>query len=58
MGSKEFCKKFLEKKKVAVIPGTAFGESGEGNIRMCYAASREVINKALEKLNEFIKEEF
>ncbi len=58
VSSKEFSKRFLEKKKVAVVPGNAFGESGEGSIRMCYAASREVINTALKKLEEFIKEEF
>jgi aminotransferase len=57
ISSNEFCKRFLEKKQVAVIPGTAFGESGEGNVRMCYAASKEVINIALQKLEEFIKEE-
>lgn len=58
LSSKEFCKRFLEKKQVAIIPGDAFGEYGEGNVRMCYAASRDVINLALDKLNDFIKEEF
>lgn len=58
LSSKEFCKKLLEKKKVAIVPGTAFGKAGEGNIRMCYAASKEVINKALILIEEFINEEF
>jgi aminotransferase len=58
VSSNEFSKRFLEKKQVAVIPGTAFGESGEGNIRMCYAASKDVIRVALKKLEEYIKEEF
>ncbi len=58
ISSREFCKKFLEKKKVAIIPGTAFGETGEGNVRLSYAASRDVISTSLNRLDEFIKEEF
>lgn len=54
--SEDFCKQLLEKKKVAVIPGTAFGESGEGHIRISYAYSIETITKALDKIEEFIKE--
>lgn len=54
--SEDFCKQLLEKKKVAVIPGTAFGESGEGHVRISYAYSIETITKALDKIEEFIKE--
>ncbi|MBR4030255.1 MAG: aminotransferase class I/II-fold pyridoxal phosphate-dependent enzyme [Clostridia bacterium] len=54
--SEDFCKQLLEKKKVAVIPGTAFGESGEGHIRISYAYSIETITKALDKIEEFLKE--
>ncbi len=54
--SEEFCKQLLEKKKVAVIPGTAFGKSGEGHIRISYAYSIETITKALDKIEEFLDE--
>ena len=45
----------LEKKNVAVVPGTAFGEAGEGFIRCSYATSLEEIKKAMVKLKEFVK---
>lgn len=56
LSSEEFCKQLLEKKKVAVIPGNAFGTSGEGHVRISYAYSIETINKALDKMEEFLKE--
>ena len=56
LSSEEFCKQLLEKKKVAVIPGHAFGTSGEGHVRISYAYSIETINKALDKMEEFLKE--
>lgn len=56
LSSEEFCKQLLEKKKVAVIPGNAFGASGEGHVRISYAYSIETINKALDKMEEFLKE--
>ncbi|MDR0491663.1 MAG: aminotransferase class I/II-fold pyridoxal phosphate-dependent enzyme [Oscillospiraceae bacterium] len=52
--SEEFCERFLLEKKVAVIPGSAFGSSGEGFIRMCYASSLENISIALERMKEFV----
>lgn len=56
LSSEDFCKQLLEKKKVAVIPGNAFGESGEGHIRISYAYSIQTINKALDKIQEFLEE--
>lgn len=55
LSSEEFCERFLLEEKVAVIPGTAFGECGEGYVRCCYAASEEDLREALKRLNRFIK---
>jgi len=54
--SEEFCEKLLYSKKVAVVPGTAFGESGEGFVRASYCYSVEHIKEALERIGEFLKE--
>ena len=54
--SEEFTTKLLYEKKVAVVPGTAFGESGEGFIRCSYAYSIKNIEKALERIGEFVSE--
>lgn len=56
MTSEEFCEKLLYSKKVAVVPGTAFGNSGEGFIRVSYCYSTEHIKEALSRIEEFIKE--
>ena len=56
MGSEEFCEKLLYSKKVAVVPGNAFGDCGEGHVRMCYAYSMDHLNKALDRIEEFLKE--
>lgn len=55
MNSDKFCEKCLLEKKVAVIPGTAFGESGEGFIRCSYAYSIDSINEALNRIEAFVK---
>ena len=55
MTSEEFCDAFLMEEHVACIPGTAFGESGEGFIRISYAAATKNIEKALEKMQAFLK---
>ena len=55
MTSEEFAMKFLDEENVAVIPGTAFGDSGEGFLRISYAYSIEKLKVAMEKLGEFIK---
>ena len=54
--SDEFCEKLLYSKKVAVVPGTAFGECGEGYIRVSYAYSRKHLKEAIEKIAEFLEE--
>ncbi len=54
--SDEFCERLLYSKKVAVVPGTAFGDSGEGYIRVSYAYSLNHLKTALEKIGEFVKE--
>lgn len=56
LSSEEFCEKLLESKKVAVVPGTAFGKGGEGFVRASYCYSTEHIIKALERISEFINE--
>ncbi|NLW25289.1 MAG: aminotransferase class I/II-fold pyridoxal phosphate-dependent enzyme [Clostridia bacterium] len=53
--SEEFSEKLLIEEKVAVVPGNAFGESGEGFIRCCYAASVDNIKEALVRMNRFLK---
>ena len=53
--STEFCEKLLLAEKVAVIPGNAFGQGGEGFVRICYASSMEKISTALEKMAKFVK---
>ncbi|MBQ3022723.1 MAG: aminotransferase class I/II-fold pyridoxal phosphate-dependent enzyme [Clostridia bacterium] len=54
--SDEFATKLLYEKQVAVVPGTAFGECGEGFIRCSYAYSIKNIEKALERIGEFVKD--
>ena len=52
--SDEFCTKLLEKKQVACVPGTAFGDSGEGFLRISYAYSLESLKEALGRLRRFV----
>ena len=54
--SEEFCERLLYSKKVAVVPGTAFGESGEGFIRASYCYSLLHIERALHLIGEFLEE--
>ena len=55
LSSNDFCEKLLYDMKVAVIPGTAFGECGEGHIRCSYAYSLDNINEALSRIETFLK---
>ena len=55
MKSEQFCEELLKDQKVAVVPGNAFGESGEGFVRISYACSVENISNALEKIDNFIR---
>lgn len=54
--SMEFCEKLIYSKHVAVVPGDAFGVSGEGFIRISYSYSIKHITEALERIKEFLKE--
>jgi aminotransferase len=54
MKSKDFALKLLNEEKVAAVPGTAFGECGEGFIRCAYATSMENLKEAMTRLKRFI----
>ncbi len=56
MSSEEFCTELLKKKKVALVPGTAFGECGEGFVRISYAYSIDNLKTALNRIREFLEE--
>lgn len=56
MSSRDFTMYLLENARVVVVPGTAFGELGEGYIRMSYSVSREKLEEALERIIESVEE--
>lgn len=56
MKSEEFCNRLIHEKKVACVPGGAFGDAGEGYMRCSYAASIENIKEALRRIAEFVNE--
>ena len=56
LSSEEFCERLIRSKKVAVVPGNAFGDCGEGFIRVSYCYSIENIKAALEAIGEFLNE--
>jgi len=56
MTSMEFCEALLKAKKVAMIPGDAFGACGEGYVRICYCYSIEQLTKAMDRTEQFLKE--
>ena len=56
LSSEEFCKRLLNSKKVAIVPGDAFGDSGEGFVRVSYAYSLSHLNTALQRIDEFLRE--
>ena len=55
MKSEEFSEKLLIEEKVAAVPGSAFGECGEGYVRCCYATSLADIEEALNRMERFVK---
>ena len=55
MTSEEFAEKLLIEEKVAVVPGNAFGQCGEGYVRCCYATSLTEIEEALSRIKRFVK---
>lgn len=56
MSSEKFCQKLLFDKHIAVVPGTAFGDSGEGFVRISYCYSVKHITEAMNRIEEFLKE--
>lgn len=56
LSSLEFCEKLLEEQNVACVPGSAFGEAGEGYIRVSYAYSIEEIKIAIDKIGKFMEQ--
>ena len=55
LSSEEFCQRLLYEERCAIVPGTAFGDSGEGYARISYAYSVKHIAEALEKMERFVK---
>ena len=56
MTSEVFCQRLIEEQKVAVVPGNAFGESGEGFVRVSYAYSLKHLMEALRRIEIFIND--
>ena len=56
MSSEEFATRLLKEERLAVVPGTAFGDSGEGYIRISYAYSMDDLKRALERLRRFLRQ--
>ena len=55
MASNEFCMKLLEAEHVAVVPGDAFGQSGEGHVRVSYSYSVNHLVEALKRIEHFVR---
>ena len=55
MSSQEFCERLLQEERVAVVPGDAFGQCGEGFVRCSYAASVEHITESLNRMEKFVE---
>ena len=55
MDSETFAWTLLEEEEVAVVPGPAFGQAGEGYVRACYATAKEKIEEALERMSSFVR---
>ncbi len=55
LSSEEFCERLLEEQQVAIVPGNAFGECGEGYARLSYAYSLEHLKEAVKRMDKFVK---
>lgn len=55
LSSEAFCEKLLDEQNLALVPGNAFGDAGEGYVRISYAYSMEEIKQAISELEEFLK---
>ena len=53
--AEDFALGLLQEHNVAVVPGTAFGQGGDGHIRCCYATSMKQLEEALDKISKFVK---
>jgi aspartate/methionine/tyrosine aminotransferase len=51
----DFCKRLLMETKVGLAPGVAFGAGGEGSVRICYAAERNIVEEAMARLSMFLR---
>ena len=54
--SEEFCEKLLQKERVAVVPGNAFGECGKGHVRISYSYSINHLKEALKRIQRFVRQ--
>ena len=55
LSSEEFAERLLLEERVAVVPGSAFGQCGEGHVRCCYATSLGDIEEALRRMGRFVE---
>ena len=55
MSSEEFCERLLEEQQVAIVPGNAFGQCGEGYARLSYAYSLEHLKEAVKRMDKFVQ---
>ena len=55
LSSEAFCTRLLQEKHVVAVPGSAFGQSGEGHIRCCYATALDKLNEALSRMADFVR---
>ena len=56
LSSEEFAERLLEAERVAVVPGSAFGPSGEGHVRCCYATALSQLEEALVRMGRFMRQ--
>ena len=54
LSDEEFAERLLKEQQVAVVPGSAFGESGKGHVRTCYAVDRPKLVEAVRRMGEFV----
>ncbi len=54
MNDETFAERLLMEERVAVIPGSAFGEAGAGHVRICYAQRYELLEEALQRMERFV----
>ncbi len=55
LDSETFAERLLLEERVAVVPGSAFGASGEGHVRMCYATAYDQLEEALRRIGRFVE---